>query len=493
MDFLDPQKQYRHRIILLLGYALVGVAIAIGTLVLVYQAYGFGIAKNGTVIQNGLIFFSSQPNPADIYVDGTKKSVRTNTRLSLPANIYKIELKRQGYYSWHRSIDLQGGSVEHFDYPFLFPKELITKSLQTYSAAPALATQSPDKRWLLVAQSDNVSAFNLFDLKNPAKPPVPLSLPAEILSKAATAENWQPVSEWADDNEHVILQHVYDGKTEYILLDRVDPSQSLNLSAVLKVGNARLALKDKKYDQYYLYDEQERNVLAASLETPAAQPVLSRVSAYRSYGKDTLLYATDNGAPAGKVLVKLLTGGQTFTIRSLPAGSAYLLDLAKYEGTFYAAAGASNGEKIYIYKDPVGQLAKPTKPVAVPVQVLHVPKPDYLSFSSNAQFIVAEGGQRFGVYDIENQMGYNYTNSAPIDAPQTHAVWMDGHRLSYVSGGKLLVFDYDNTNARLLMPAVSSYVPFFTPDYKLVQVFAPAPAPDQFVLNQVSLRSPADR
>lgn len=131
MDFLDPQKQYRHRIILLLGYALVGVAIAIGTLVLVYQAYGFGIAKNGTVIQNGLIFFSSQPNPADIYVDGTKKSVRTNTRLSLPANIYKIELKRQGYYSWHRSIDLQGGSVEHFDYPFLFPKELITKSLQT--------------------------------------------------------------------------------------------------------------------------------------------------------------------------------------------------------------------------------------------------------------------------------------------------------------------------------------------------------------------------
>lgn len=493
MDFLDPKKQLRHRIILLIGYALIGIAITIGTLVLVYQAYGFGLGKNGTVIQNGLLFFSSQPNPADIYVNGTKKSVRTNTRLSLPEGIYKIDLKRAGYHTWHRTIDLQGGSVEHFDYPFLIPTKLSTKNLPAYVAAPALATQSPDRQWLLVSQPDAVLRFTLYDLKNPDKEPVALAIPENVLSKPAAAESWQAASEWAGDNQRVVLQHVYDGKTEYILFDRTNPEQSVNLSETLKSGAAILTLKDKKYDQYYLQNVAEQSLRTVSLKAPEAQPLLSRVLAYRSYGDNIMLYVTDNGAPAGKVLVKLLSGDRTFTIRTLPAGSGYLLDITKYDGTFYAAVGATTADKIYIYKDPEGQLVKPANPVAVPSQVLHVPQPNYLGFSKNAQFIVAENGQRFGVYDIENQTGYNYTSTAPLDAPQAHASWMDGHRLSYVSGGKLLIFDYDNTNAHSLMPAASGYLPFFTPNYKFVRTFAPAASGAQMNLTQTSLLAEADQ
>jgi len=69
MDYLDPKKRFRHHVMLYVGYVLIGIAILIGTLVLLYQAYGFGLGKNGTVIQNGLFFFSSQPSPADIYVN----------------------------------------------------------------------------------------------------------------------------------------------------------------------------------------------------------------------------------------------------------------------------------------------------------------------------------------------------------------------------------------------------------------------------------------
>lgn len=493
MDFLDPKKQFRHRIILLLGYVLVAVAITIGTIVLVYQAYGFGLAKNGTVIQTGLLFFSSHPNPADIYVDGTKKSVRTNTRLSLPANIYKIELRREGYHSWHRSIDLQGGSVEHFDYPFLIPKKLTTKSLQPFANAPQLASQSPDKRWLLIAQPDTRDNFFLYDLKNPAKAATTLSLPADLVSSPGVSESWLPLSEWADDNRHVVLQRKVDDKIEFILVDRADPAQSVNVSEVIKAGTAKLALKDKKFDQYYLYDEVDHSIKAASLKEPEVKPVLSRVLAYHSYGDDTILYATDNGASAGKVLIKMLRGNQTFTLRALPSGTSYLLDLTKYENTFYVAMSAASTNKVYIYKDPIGQLAQPVQRTAVPTQVLHVPNPDYLSFSPNAQFIVAEGGQRFGVYDIENQTGYNYTTTAPLDMPQTHATWMDGHRLTYVSAGKLLIFDYDNTNPHALVSASSNFTPYFTPDYKYVQVFAPTTTPNQQSLAQTSLLAPADR
>lgn len=492
MDFLDPKKQFRHNIILFLGYILIAIGITIGTLVLVYQAYGFGLGKNGTVIQNGLAFFSSQPHPADIYINGVSKSAQTNTRLSLPAGIYDIQLKRDGYHDWQRRIELNGGSVEHFDYPFLIPKKLDTKIIQNYPATPTLATQSPDHRWLIVSQPNSSTNLSLFDIKNPDKASTTLALPAGIVSKAAASESWS-LGEWADDNQHVILQHIYDGQTEFILVDRVEPTRSLNLNETLQASPTKLTLKDKKYDQYYLYDAVEQSLKTASLKEPFLQTVLTRVAAYQSYGNNILLYVTDNGAAAGTVLVKLRAGDQTYPIRSLAGGSSYLLNLTKYSGTFYVAAGAGTSDKVYIYKDPVGQRRRDAHQAVVPIQVLHVAQPNYVSFSSNAQFIVVQNGTRFGVYDIENKTGYNYTRTEPMDSPQAHATWMDGNRLTYVSQGRLTVFDYDNTNRQTLGPASSAYLPVFAPNYKFVNTFAPVLPSGQTSLMQTLLLVLADR
>jgi hypothetical protein len=492
MDYLDPRKQLRHRIIILVGYVLIAIAIAIGTIILLQIAYGFGIGKNGAVIQNELTFFSSQPHPASIYANGQLESKTTNTRLTLPAGIYHIKLTRDGYRDWQRTIELDGGGVEHFDYPLLFPKTLTTKKLQTLTAAPGLATQSPDRRWFIVERPGSMTDFDLYDLKNPAKAPVAISLPAGLLTKAAASESWQ-LGEWADDSKHVLLQHSYDGKIEFILLDRANPDQSLNLDKDLSANPAGLTLKNKKYDQYYLYDAAAASLQAASLKIPSPVPVLQHVLAYKSYGNDTLLYATSSGAPAGKVLVKLRIGDQTSAIRPLPAGAVYLLDLTKYSGVMYVAVGDNVDNKVYVFKDPAGQLAAQPDHVVVPAQVLHVPQPNYVSFSDNAQFIVASNGNHFGVYDIENETGYNYSVPAPLDPPQVHATWMDGDRLVMVSSGKLLVFDYDGTNQQSLMAAGSSYVPAFAPDYKTVYALAPAATPGQLELTQTFLLTAADR
>jgi len=493
MDYLDPKKQSRSNAMLFVGYVLVAIAISIATIILLYTAYGFGIGKNGTVIQSGWAFFSSQPHPAQIRVNGQLASATTNTRLSLQDGIYNITLSRTGYRDWHRSIELQGGDVEHFDYPVLFPVKLTNKKLHPYPSAPGLVTQSPDRRWLVVQQPSSMTNFDLFDLKNPAKSQTPtsLSLPTTILSKPTTpGESWQ-LEEWADDNRHLVLQHTYDGKTEYILVDRTNPAQSLNLNTTLAANPAKLTLNNKKYDQYYLYAA-DGNLQTATLSKPAPAAVLQHVLAYQSYGSSTLLYATSSGAPAGKVLVKLLIGGQTYVIHSFPAGTNYLLDLTTYSGTLYVAAGAGAENKVYIYADPVGQYGAAPHQALVPSQVLHLDGPNYLSFSTNAQFIVAEAGTQFGIYDIENQKGYTYTVVQPLDPPQAHATWMDGDRLDYVSGGKLSVFDYDNANRQTLVKAGSAYLPAFAPDYKYVYLVAPSDTPGQFDLTQTPLLTPAD-
>ncbi len=493
MDYLDPKKQFRHKILLFVGYVLIGIAIVIGTLVLLYQAYGFGLGKNGTVIQNGLFFFSSQPHPADIYINGTLKSVKTNTRLSLPAGIYNVTLKRDGYRDWRRTVPLDGGSVAHFDYPFLIPKVLSPKKVAAYAAAPALVTQSSDHRWLLVQQPSTLLGFDVYDLKNPDKAATALSLPAGLPAKAVKADGGWQLVEWADDNRHVLLQHTYDGKTEFVLVDRADPAKSVNLNKALPAAPAKLTLNDKKYDQYYLYDTAGAKLQKMSLKDAAAEPYLDHVLAYKSYGNDTMLYVTDNGAPAGKVLLKLGTGSKNYVIRSFPAGSNYLLNLTEYSGKLYVAASASSENKVYIYRDPVAQLNAYKGRSPAPAQVLHVTDPDYLSFSDNAQFIVAEHSTEFGVYDIENKEVYHYSSPYPLDPPQPHAGWMDGDRLTYVSGGKAVIFDYDNANRQILISADSHYEPAFTPDFKFVYVLTPNSAPGQLDMDKTSLLSPTDQ
>lgn len=84
MDYLDHKKALRNHITLFVGYILIAIAIVIAALILLYQAYGFGVTRSGDVIQNGLTFFSSQPNPADIYINGERKSRTTNARMVLP-------------------------------------------------------------------------------------------------------------------------------------------------------------------------------------------------------------------------------------------------------------------------------------------------------------------------------------------------------------------------------------------------------------------------
>jgi hypothetical protein len=498
MDYLDPKKEARHRVLLFVGYILIGVAILIGTLVLLYQAYGFGIGKNGTVIQNGLVFVSSQPNPANIYLNNKLNKSQTNTRLTLPSGIYQVRLARDGYRDWQRTIEVEGGDVQHFDYPFLIPSKLTTKKIADYTAAPGLMTQSPDRRWLLVQTPGSMTSLQVHDLKNPAKAPLELNLPANLLTKATGSENWQ-LEEWADDNRHVVLQHNYDGKSEYILVDRTDAAQALNINTALSVAPAKLTLLDKKYDQYYLLGGAGA-LQTATLSDHTPKMVLQNVLAYQSYASDTLLYATNDPKVANKVSIELKSGDRTYPIRSFAAGGTYLLDLTKYDGALYVVAGSSKESKTYIYKDPIGQLAKLPRQAVYPIQVLHVDQPDYLSFSSNAQFIVVEHGTQFGVYDIENTKGYNFTSKSPIDPPAMHATWMDGDRLTYVSGGKLTVFDYDDTNQQTLVPASAGYLPAFAPDFKFVYTLAPAastPAaaatPGQAALDQTSLLTPADQ
>jgi len=497
MDFLDPQKQRKQRYIFGIGYALIAVAILIATVILLYLAYGFGFGKNGQIIQNGLVFLSTQPSPATIYVNGEPIKKKTDSRVQLPAGDYDIKLTRPGYRDWERSITVDGATVQHFDYPFLFPISLTTSPVHTEQNAPPLALQSPDRRWLLTENAANLASFAMYDLNNPQQASTVVTIPDSVLTKpdAGGTESYQ-LSEWSTDNKHILLSHTFTGGQEYIMIDRTAPQNSVNVTRQLKLAAGQvLSLRNKQFDHYFILDPASQTLYTADLGNVTLTPYLQKVLAFKSYGSDTVLYASSQDVDANKSQVILHQNGNDFPIRQIDAQPPYLLDLTKYNGTLYTALGASGDNEVYVYQDPVGQLQRSPTHTAVPVNVLRVTSPNYLSFSSNAQFIVIENGPQFSVYDAESDKKFTYTVPTNLDAGQSHAVWMDGDRLTLVSGGKLVVFDYDHTNVQTLVAADPHYAPFFDRNYKFLYTLAPAGAktPAGATLTSTSLLTKQDQ
>ncbi len=479
MDFLDPSAERRHQIRLFTGYALIALIIGVVSIALLYRSYGFGVNRDGDVTRSGLVFVSSQPQGADVWLDGKKMPDQTDSRLSLDSGTYALSVSRAGYIDWKRTVNVNGGDVQRFDYPLLVPKQLKTTAVGQALSAVTFSSQSPDRRWVVAGDANRLGVFIVYDLKDPKKPALSeFVLPSTAYSPSAAEHTWG-LKEWSTDNIHMLIKHGYteagEAKHEYVLMNRESPEKSRNVTKdIALTPTDEPSLFDRKVSKYFVYAPSERALRIVSADGAERGTSASNVLAYKTFSDDTVLYVT-NTYPAGKpvadkVFVVLQRGLDRQLIRSMPVSeSGYLLDLAKYDGSWYVAVGGKDAEGVYVYKNPEKLLRG--QEVPRPLRFLRISKPNYIAFSQNTRFILAQSGDAYALYDAEANSIYRYTRSLPMDSPQTHASWMDGHRLMYVSGGTVSLHDYDGINGRILMPANAMHAPFASPDFRYMFTF----------------------
>jgi hypothetical protein len=494
MDFLDPRKFRRQKIRLVFGYFLVAIAIGLGTIVLVYGAYGYGInAKTGDIVQNGLLFVDSKPGGAEIYLNNKPIGQSTSARLVLPAKNYDLLLKKIGYRDWERKFTLDEHEISRYVYPFLFPEKPVSAALKPYTATPSLFMQSPDRHWLLVQVPDPEAksiSFDEYDANDYTKPPVPVVLPATLLTKSPTPETNLTEVEWSTDNNHVLLRHDYAGGNEYIILDRNDPAKSVNVNKALAVNPTQVAFKNKKPDQLYVYMQAGGTLQVADMNRPVlTDPIIKNIVAFKPYGSNIISYVTLANLPPGKAQARIWDNNKTYPLYAFNASDKYLLDIASYSGHTYYTAGSAVDGRVNVYRDPLNDIKNPTFGRAVPVMALRAGGAQKIAFSDNARFIALQGGQNFAVYDLETGDEYNYTLQDPLASPLE---WMDGHRLIGSSKGNVLVMDYDSSNKQTLAPTSSPLGGFFSRDYNQMYTLAPTTGAPTISFERVDMRAGTD-
>jgi hypothetical protein len=453
MDFLDPRKFKRQKITLMVGYLLIAIAIGLGTIVLVYGAYGYGInTKNGDIVQNGLVFIDSKPGGADIFLNNKSINQTTSARLVLPAKKYDLLIKKTGYRDWERKFTLDEHTISRFVYPFLLPNKPVVASLKNYQSQPPLFTQSPDRHWMLVQIPDPAAknvTFDEYDAGDFTKPSVPIALPATVLSKTTATVASLTEVEWSSDNNHVLLRHDTPEGNEFIILDRNDPAKSININKSLAINPTEVAFKNKKADQLYIYTQDGGTLQVADMGRPALQePILKNILAFKPYGSNLISYVTQVNLPAGKAQARIWDNGRNYPLYAFNAGDKYLLDIAAFSGHTFFTAGSSSGGRVNI-----------------------------------------EGGQNFGVYDIETGDEYQYTLQEPVIAPLR---WMDGHRLIGNSNGSVFIMDFDSMNKQTLVASSSNLGGFFSRNYNQMYTLTPVAGSSAVSFERVDMRAGVD-
>jgi hypothetical protein len=468
MDFLDPAKKRQHKIRLLVGYFLVAIAILTLAYLLILQSYGYDYDRHtGQIIQNGLVYTSSHPTSADVYVNGQLKG-STNLKLNIPAGNYDIVLKSRGYRDWQTTINLDGGSIVQLNYPLLVPNKLTSTEVRLYDQNPAFASPSLDRHWLLVPQVGSLTGFDIYDITKPSLPPAVISLPTELLKPAIGAQSIKVV-EWSSDNRHILLQHDYDGGPEFIVMDRQNPSLSYNVNSAANVEPTSVVLRDKKFDQFYAYIAKTHSLLTFNAANKQVSTVLKNVIDYKDNGPNTVLYTSDVSKVAGQYSVNIWDGQKSYLLHNYIANTVYKLDMASYSGHTYVAVMPAATNRLYVYKDPLTIMKAGRVPN--PFIALKITDPQFVSFSATARFVVAQSGPSFAAYDFEENLWHYFTLKDKVPVTDK-AEWIDGHRLILNINGKLNLFDFNGDNQRVLVPAQATFNGYFNSDYSSVFTIA---------------------
>lgn len=471
MDFLDPRRRKAHRRRLMIGYALMSIVIALGTMTILYITYGFDIdRKTGTLIQNGIVFVDSKPQGARIFLNEIEQRSRTSTRMVLPAGRYTVRLEAEGYRHWERSFELDGGQIQRLVYPYLIPNRFDTSDVTQYDTFPTLTTQSPDRRWLLVQRPGSIYQFDMFDLNDPEKSSVTIAVPSTILTEPL-AEAALEFVEWSNDNRHVVFKRTFNDASEFLVIDREQPNESLNLNTTFAISPQKIMLKNKRPDQFYYQETVPGIVRVANTDNRTiSAPLLEDVIDYQTYGDDIILYATKKDVEAGKTDFRILEGDKSYVLKTVHEAEKYVMDVSKYDGEWYYAVGSASENMVFVYENPLPALKRETRTPLLVTAIMRVDNPRFVSFSAGTQFIGVQSGSTILTLDLEDSR--QYRTSLDVAVPLTQRIrWMDGHRFVFGVNDQSYVVDFDGSNLQTLVTSRVGPGPFFDRDYDNVFTF----------------------
>ncbi len=330
-------------------YTLVSAVIilAVTVMAILYGQGGFRFSRQGVQTAVGLLAANSTPTGASVYIDG-KLTTATNDTLDLAPGQYQIELSKDGFSKWQKTLTVEEGLVAQTN-ALLFPQAPSLTPLTTTGATVLLS--SPDGQKVLFYTSGNLqvkkNGLYLLDLTGStltlSRGVRQISLDSSVIDLESAQYVWSP------DNSQILLID----PDKQVLLDASGLNNPDTMTDVS--GRSRQLLTDWQ-------SELQASDLEFLLRFPPEIVRIATASAknvYVSPDKKRLLYtATASAVLADNLLIPLPASSTQTQERILIPDTVYVYD--REEDTNFvvtrinnAAVTASASSKLVVLPSPV--------------------------------------------------------------------------------------------------------------------------------------------
>lgn len=289
-------------LIFLLTVVVVGTVGVLATL----YATGYRINKNNKVTSDGLLVANSDPNGAQILINGQLNSA-TNATISLAAGNYDVSIKKDGYLLWGKKVRIDSGVVTEVD-ASLFP---IAASLNPLTFSGAInPVVSPDYSKISYGDIDGLWVLETINL--------PLgfnSQPIKITDlKIDSTMSW----EWSPDARQILLTT----RNGIYLLDAGTLTAQLQLVDITStVAKTRQTWKDIESKQLTSLLSKLPDQLAAIFQNNTTNVSFSP-------DQTKILYTATDSASIPLGIIPPLPGSSTqVETRNITKGGVYVFDL----------------------------------------------------------------------------------------------------------------------------------------------------------------------
>ena len=446
---MDIDKRKRNRMIRVIFVDIImSLAVVALVFVLVAIVEGWRLSSNLKLEQNGLAQIESLPTGAKVIIDGKQDFNETNISKLLPAGEHEITLKKDGYDSWSKKINIVSGLLTRLRNPRLFKQNRKTEVVENYNNL-RFVYAAPDHRSILLA-SDQTTKWKYVTALGSDK-----VSPGEILQIS-----------WNETGEKILLQVKRSDQIEWGLINLRKPSESINLSQAIlnytdrsekniiggenKKSNVKrdlsdLVIEDAAANKFIALIDgnlQEVDVVAKTL----SEPYLKNIAKFKMSGSE-IIYLTNVEKDKRQIGIYRLgdKGGIDLeTVVRSKKDAVINLGIVDFDGKKYLSTTIDGQFRVYRTNDYPTYGSSDNMPEKITEEKLDFVPQNFIT-SSNGEFFIAETDGKFMIYNLDLE------ELSLVEHKNKRVAWLDNYMMFDIVDGKMEVFDFDGGNRRTIL------------------------------------------
>jgi hypothetical protein len=434
-------------------YVIMILAVLLIVSFITFFMLGFRFdADKGNLEQYALMQFNSSPSSASVVIDGKEIGLKTPSKKSVPAGKYQVEMWRDGYETWTKSVDIKSGAITWLNYALLVPKKLTVEPVENYESVYS-SLASPKGEDMIIKKQSDTPTFSLVDLNSDTIKSTILTIPTTLYSESTTVGviHSFDMDKWDEEGRYVLIRHKYNDQTEWLVLDTQNVNLTRNINQLFNVAISNVVFSGTSGNVFYALDA--NNICKLDLDAVTiSAPLVSNVTNFEIYNKSKIItYVGSGQVGTNERVVGLYREGdiKPSVIRTVTSSPETNLRIAttRYFNANYVAI--LDGTKVDIlsgsYPDTTNNHTSAMEVIASFQTIAGIER---LSFSPTGAYVFVQSGAYFASYDLEYQKFVSGTveGSGPI----LPLKWLDDNYVWSGRDGKLTIREYDGSNVHTI-------------------------------------------